>query len=125
MATILVVDDEKDVCEYMRDLLENAGYKVITAENGNAAIKIFKQSPADLVITDLLMPEKDGAEMVIELRSDFPDVKVIIITGNGKNLKAEDHLELIESLNVNCSFTKPVDSNKLLFEINNLLNNNC
>ena len=125
MATILVVDDEKETRKYLQDLLENEGYKVITAENGNAAIQVFKQCPADLVITDLLMPEKDGAETVIELRADYPDVKVIIITGNGKNLKAEDHLELIKSLNINCSFTKPVDSNKLLFEINNLLNNNC
>lgn len=125
MSTILVVDDEKEILKYMQNLLENAGYKVKTAENGNAAIKIFKQSPPDLVITELLMPEKDGAEMVIELRSDYPDLKVIIITGNGKNLKAEDHLELIESLNVNYSFIKPVDSNKLLCEINKLLNNNC
>ena len=124
MSTILVVDDEKDIRDYMQDLLENAGYEVLTAENGNAAIQVFKQNPTDLVITDLLMPEKDGAETVIELRSDYPDVKIIVITGNGKNLKAEDHLKLIESLNVNYSFTKPINSHRLLNAINSLLINN-
>lgn len=121
MATILVVDDEKEMRKNMQDLLENAGYEVITAENGRVAIQLYKQNPTDLVITDLLMPEKDGAETVIELRFDYPDVKIIIITGDGNNLKAEDHLELIEPLNVNYSFTKPVDSNRLLYVINKLL----
>ena len=125
MATILVVDDEKEMRKYLQDLLENAGYEVITAKNGSVAIQLYKQNPADLVITDLLMPEKDGAETIIELRSGYPDVKIIIITGGGNNLKGEDHLELIESLNVNYSFTKPVDSNRLLFVINKLLINHC
>ena len=71
------------------------------------------------------MPKKDGAETIIELRFDYPDVKVIIVTGGGNNLKAEDHLELIESLNVNYSFTKPVDSNRLLYVINKLLISHC
>lgn len=125
MATLLVVDDEKDMREYLQELLEDAGYEVTTAANGCEAIQLFKQNPFDIVITDLLMPKKDGAETIIELRFDYPDVKVIIVTGGGNNLKAEDHLELIEPLNVNYSFIKPVDSNRLLYVINKLLISHC
>lgn len=120
MATILVVDDEKGMREYLQELLEDAGYEVTAAANGCEAIQLFKQNPFDIVITDLLMPKKDGAETIIELRNYYPDVKIIIVTGGG-NINAQDYVELFESLNVTYAFTKPIDKKKLLDAIQTLL----
>ncbi len=81
MARILVVDDEPGVRSLLRRVLEGAGYEVQEASNGEEALERYRPSPADLVIMDLLMPQKQGIETIIELRKEFPAVKVIAISG--------------------------------------------
>lgn len=98
--TILVVDDEKDTCVFLSQLLEKEGYIVNTATSGKEAISIFKKERVDLVITDLKMPEMDGLALLKESKRLGPETKFIIMTAYGEietyldaiNLGAFDYL---------------------------------
>ena len=62
MAKILIIDDEKQIRKVMRKLLEKEGHTIAEAENGAEGIDVFRKQPADLIITDIIMPEKEGIE---------------------------------------------------------------
>ena len=83
MSKILVLEDDAKLSEVLRETLEAAGHEVTEAPDGDVGLKQFKLAPADLVIADIFMPEKDGLEVIRELKSDFPDVKIIAISGGG------------------------------------------
>lgn len=83
MARILVVDDEAIIRRMMRTALEQAGHEVVEAQNGEEAIRLQHASPAELVITDMLMPEADGVEVIMELRRQSPELKIIAMSGGG------------------------------------------
>ena len=68
MASILVIDDERHIRDLLRKVLEGAGHTVKEASNGRDAMRIWRESPVDLIITDILMPEQDGLEFIRELR---------------------------------------------------------
>lgn len=80
MARILVIDDQEAVRKLFRAILEDLGHQVEIADNGNTGLEAYHKSPIDLVITDILMPGKDGLEVIQELRQENPDVKIIVIT---------------------------------------------
>ena len=96
------------------------GYEVFTAENGKEAMTIYKNNPVDIVITDILMPEKDGEEMILEMKNSNPAVKIIAISGGGI-LNANDTLNIVEFLDVDYTFSKPVKKEVLLKAINDIL----
>lgn len=83
MARILVIDDNDEIRGLIREILEGAGYEVVDASNGDEGIKTYRASPTDLVITDMIMPEKEGLETMVELRREFPGVKIIAMSGDG------------------------------------------
>ena len=83
MPRILIIDDERQIRELLRDILEDAGYDVAEAADGQEAIKIQRGEPADLIITDLIMPEKEGIETIRELKQSYPDVRIIAMSGGG------------------------------------------
>lgn len=83
-ARILVIDDEPDICNLLREILSLAGYDVRTALDGNSAMTLLRQKPADLIITDIFMPGKEGIETIMDLRRDFPGVKIVAMSGGGK-----------------------------------------
>lgn len=116
MARILIVDDYQPLREMLKTTLEFAGYEIREAENGNEAIKSHQQTPADLILMDLSMPEKEGIETIIELRRSFPKVKIIAISGTDRvNLKTA------RILGANAAFQKPVDDEVLIEMIVSLL----
>jgi CheY-like chemotaxis protein len=78
---ILVVDDEDQMRTMIRQMLEKSGYEVTEARNGREAICRYRERPSDVVITDLIMPEKEGIETIMEFRHEHPDVKIIAISG--------------------------------------------
>ena len=84
MASILIIDDELQIRVMMRRILEKVGYDVYEASDGKEGIKLFRAKPTDLVITDIIMPEKEGLETILDLRHDFPKIKIIAISGGGK-----------------------------------------
>ena len=113
MERILIIDDEQQIRSMLRLMLERDGYEVVEAPDGIEGIKAYRQKPADLIITDLIMPNKDGIGMIIELQKEFPDVKIIAMSGGGLN-KPEGYLKGAKKLGAACTLTKPIDREKML-----------
>ncbi len=120
MERILIIDDEQQIRSMLRLMLERDGYEVVEAPDGIEGIKAYRQKPADLVITDLIMPNKDGIGMIIELQKEFPDVKIIAMSGGGLN-KPEGYLKGAKKLGAACTLTKPIDREKMLRAVKNTL----
>jgi DNA-binding NtrC family response regulator len=78
---ILIVDDEQEIREMLSRHFRYMGYEVETAENGKEALKVFETKKIDVVISDILMPDMDGVELLRQVRQEYPMVKVIVITG--------------------------------------------
>ncbi|OQW31505.1 MAG: histidine kinase [Nitrospira sp. SG-bin1] len=81
MASILIVDDDAAIRTLLRTILEADGHHIREAENGQIGLALYREAPTDLVITDILMPERDGMEVTLALTQEFLDAKVIAITG--------------------------------------------
>jgi DNA-binding NtrC family response regulator len=120
MAQILIIDDEATIRDLLVKILEREGYKTITAADGKEGIRIFRENPADLIITDLIMPEKEGIETIMELRRDFRDVKVIAMSGGGK-IEPETYLQIAKTIGVIETFAKPFDRKEVLKTVQELL----
>src|SRR5262245_57264197 len=83
MATILVIDDDEDVRDFIKRALESAGHRVIEAGDGQRGLSIFREQAAHVVITDILMPRKEGIETIRDFRRLYPGVRIIGISGGG------------------------------------------
>jgi two-component system response regulator (stage 0 sporulation protein F) len=81
MASILIVDDDDLVRSFLRSILEQDGHQVREAPNGKAGLHLYREAPADLVITDIFMPDQDGMDVTLALTREFLDAKVIAMTG--------------------------------------------
>lgn len=119
---ILVVDDEKPMRSILRQMLERAGYEVLDAPDGKSALCFFKEKPADLIITDLIMPGKEGLEMIMDLKKDFPKVKIIAMSGGGQQ-DPKDSLDMAIKLGADCTLCKPFDRDDLLMTVKELMVN--
>lgn len=120
MARILIVDDDVQVRKLLQSLLDRAGYDVVVATDGKEGLDAYRQTPVDLIITDLIMPEKEGIEMILELRQESPGVKIIAISG-GARMAPENYLRMAVSLGACRTFSKPVDRSALLTAVAELL----
>ncbi len=83
MANILVIDDDSEITEALRRILEAEGHVVREASDGKTALRHFAGNPADLVITDIYMPEMDGIEFLIRVREAFPESRIVAMSGGG------------------------------------------
>lgn len=119
MARILIIDDDAQVLDMLRQTLEREGHEVMDASNGNEGIRLYRECPADLIITDIVMPEKEGIETIMELKRDFPDVKIIAISGGGR-IDPEEYLRMAKGLGALRTFAKPVEREKLLGAVREL-----
>lgn len=115
---ILVVDDEESVRHLLRQVLESAGYRVQVAINGIEAIEAFNREPADLIIMDIIMPEKEGIETIIELRQSYSDIKIIAISGSGEE---SPYLMMAKHLGADYILDKPFSPDELIDTIEMLL----
>ena len=113
MARILLIDDESQIRSMLRLMLERVGYDVIEAADGMEGIKQYRDNPADLIITDLIMPNKDGIGTIIELKKEFPQVKIIAMSGGGVN-RPEGYLDGAKKLGATRTLTKPIDRDEML-----------
>ena len=120
MVRILVIDDDDQIRVLLGILLRRAGYEVVEAANGSEGLKLFRASPADLILTDILMPEKGGLETIQEVRRDFPKVKVIALSGGFKRTE-NPNLPITEVLGVQRIVTKPFAPEDLLKTVREVL----
>ena len=105
MARILLVDDDQQVREMLKLTLERAGHVVTEANDGTQAVAFYKPESFDLVVTDIVMPEKEGIETIMELRGMNPSVHIIAISGGGR-ISPEDYLKWARRFGVQHTFTK-------------------
>ncbi len=108
MARILLIDDDYDLRTSLKSLLEDNGHEVMEAANGNEGLAIQSDEPADLVITDLFMPEKEGLDTIMDLKRDNPQAKIIAISGGGRAASV-DFLELARNLGASHTLKKPFE----------------
>jgi len=106
MSSILIVDDEPGIRELLGMILESAGYSVVAAVDGIEAPKIMESRPIDIVITDLLMPERDGIEFITEIRQKYPDVKIVAMSGGG-HIARDSYLRIAKNFGAHCLLEKP------------------
>lgn len=116
MSRILIIDDEKVVRYSLRRILESAGFEIAEATNGREGIALQQTSPFDLVLTDIIMPEKEGVETVIELRRDYPDLKIVAMSGGGRTRNL-DFLKLAQQFGADRIIAKPFAEDELLSTI--------
>ena len=119
MARILVFDDDKDMREAVRGILEEAGHEVEEAPNGEEGIDLFREEPSDIVITDIRMPQKSGNETILELRTEFPGVKIIAMSGGG-TVGADLYMQVARKLGADYAITKPFAPDELLSAVRDL-----
>lgn len=120
MAKILVVDDEPLICSMLSTRLSRAGHDVMTTRNGREAIVLQQQAPSQILIVDIMMPEKDGLETIMHLHAENPDIKIIAISG-GSRIGNVDLLELASQYGAVEVFHKPLDHQQLLHVIDKCL----
>lgn len=113
MKRILVVDDEAQIRTMLTQMLEHEGYIVHTAENGEEGLALVGRYAFDLVITDMIMPVKDGLKFIMELVRDYPDLKILAISGGGA-IKAERYLTMASYLGDIATLEKPFKRDVLL-----------
>jgi DNA-binding response OmpR family regulator len=120
MKSILVVDDDEYIRIMLKKLFEQEGYAVQSAENGKTAVKSIYEKPVDIVITDIIMPEKEGLETIMELRRDFPGLEIIAISGGGL-IHANEYLKLAKVMGARYTFSKPLSIAELKAAVRSLL----
>lgn len=113
MATVLIVDDDKSIRELVREIVEMDGHNVLLATNGQEALGLCKEHHPDLVITDLIMPEKTGLDFIMEIKATKPNVPIIAISGGGGITGDVDYLPIAKLLGASLVISKPFDMKKL------------
>jgi CheY-like chemotaxis protein len=119
MSKILLVDDNPGLLAMQRGFLEHGGHVVTTATNGKEAVECAQRESFELLITDLVMPEKEGIATIIELHRKFPAMKIIAISGGGR-INAKDYLDLAEKLGASKTLSKPFSGKDLLAAVASL-----
>ncbi|MBC8366909.1 response regulator [bacterium] len=120
MPNILIVDDDPQIRKVFRRILEAADYEVAEAADGKEGASKFRDWPPDLVLMDIFMPEQEGLETIRELRWDFPDVKIIAISGGGKSGRMEP-LEAAQKFGAALALRKPISREDLLASVKEVL----
>lgn len=120
METILVVDDEKEIVSVLSFILENNGYKVITASNGGFGLRKFHEFNPDLVLIDVFMPRKNGIETIKEILSESPDSKIIAMSGGGRMINMDEKVKELNELGVKY-IDKPFEEDEIIGLVKDVL----
>lgn len=113
MARILIIDDDEQLRLMLRLTLQRGGHEVQEAANGEDGLNAHREEPADLIVCDLYMPEKEGLETIREMRARFPTVKIIAMSG-GTPKASEDLLPLAQAFGAAATLKKPFKPSTLL-----------
>jgi CheY-like chemotaxis protein len=120
---ILLVEDDETLRTALAQLLSHAGYEVLDAANGLGALRLLSLQPVDLIVTDMLMPEMDGVEMIFAARRLYPKVKIIAISGGGIS-SSDPHLQVARSLRAHKVMAKPIVPADFLSAVHQVLDSN-
>ncbi len=120
MKKILIIDDEPHILLMLKKMLERYSYEIDMAMNGVEGIELFKTSKPDLVITDIIMPEKEGLETIREMKRINSDLKIIAMSGGGK-VSADSYLKIAGIFGASISIAKPFSMKDMLGAVQELL----
>jgi two-component system, chemotaxis family, chemotaxis protein CheY len=114
MPSVLIVDDEEAIRRLIYETLKQAGYHVHEASNGKEGLTRYRESPTDLVIMDILMPDQDGLESILTLRQEFPEARIMAITGGSDMIGILNFLDVARMLGARRTLQKPFEMQQLL-----------
>lgn len=121
MATILVIEDSEQFRQMLKVMLEQEGHQVTLAINGVEGTRLYREQKPQLVITDILMPEKDGIETILELRREFPDVVIVAMSGGWRSISPEFNLGAAAKIGVKATLAKPFTRQQLIQTVNKVM----
>jgi len=122
MAKILIIDDHYAMRQTLREILEGEGHEILEAPDGEAGIESQRRTHADLVITDIFMPRKEGMTTIRELSREFPNLPIIAMSGGNQELTApEGFIELARRFGARGTLAKPFQIAELLREVEAVL----
>ena len=110
---ILVIDDDHLVRYTVSKILSSYGYEVVTATDGKRGMIVLREEHPDAVITDIIMPEQEGIDTIIQIRRERPGIKIVAISGGGR-IRNIDFLEMAQSLGADEVLAKPFEADELL-----------
>ena len=123
LAKVIIIDDEEDIRIVLKEVFVREGFEVEVASNGNEGLKLLRENGADLVITDIIMPGRDGVETVYDIRMEFPNTKIIVMSGGGNlgpqnyeptAIKTTAYLASAAAVGADLTLTKPFDREELV-----------
>jgi CheY-like chemotaxis protein len=127
---VLVIDDEPDVRDVLRRVLERGGYEVATAKDSSSGLALCREQTPDVVVTDIIMPNEHGVDLIRKLRAEFPDLAIIAISGGGNvavagyqpgAVKTEAYMAAASQAGADVCLTKPFEREELLNNIDALV----
>ena len=120
MQRILIIDDDHHILLMIKKMLERVGFEVELASNGNKGLELLKWMPVDLVITDIIMPEKEGLETIREMKKLHSDLKIIAMSGGGK-ISPENYLGTAKVFGASRVLEKPFTQKQLVSAVQDML----
>ena len=123
MTKVIVIDDEEDISITLKEVLGRAGFEVEVASNGNEGMNLLREHGADLVVTDIIMPGRDGVETARSIRAEFPKTKIIVMSGGGNAaslgyepaaITTTAYLASAAAIGADLTLTKPFDREELI-----------
>lgn len=117
---ILIIDDDRELAQSIREILVDEGFRVDMASNGREGIRLQNTMPYELIITDIVMPEEDGLEVIMWVRKTHPNTKLIAISGGGY-FDSRDYLLMAKELGAKIVLCKPFEIKSLLSGVRRLL----
>jgi len=117
--TVLVIDDDAQIRDLLRQALEESGYEVRDACDGDLGIKSYRENPTDLVITDIIMPDKEGLETIMDFKREFKDVKIFAISGGGA-VDPEEYLRMAKKIGALKTFVKPFSMREIIAAVDEM-----
>jgi len=129
MTRVIVIDDEEDIRNVLKVVLERAGFEVDVAASADEGMNLLRDKKADVVITDIIMPGKDGVDAVYDIRMEFPKTRIIVISGGGnpnpsdyepRAIKTSAYLASASAAGADVSLTKPFDREELVNAVRTL-----
>ena len=120
MASILIIDDDESILRLLEEILIYEGFKVLTATDGTQGMKLFNENQVDLVITDIILPEKIGFDIITEMKKTHPEIKIIAISGMELGM-IKSCLKTARFSGAEYTFAKPFKTRNLLMAVHELL----
>jgi YesN/AraC family two-component response regulator len=114
--SILIIDDDSDFRSSLKHVFECHDYKVYEACNGKDGVDTFRRNPANIIITDIFMPEKDGFEIIEEIKNEFPEAKIIVMSG--LNIGGVNFFQIARHLGAIHCIRKPFEPDHIIRMVN-------